>query len=282
MFVADLLAGKTILVTGGGTGLGRSFALRLAELGPGVVICGRRAEVLEATAAEIRAVAKARVAAHVCDVRDAAAVEAMFEAIWREGPLDALINNAAGNFIARTETLSPRAVDAILDVVLHGAFYCSIAAGRRWIAERRPGTLLSIVSTAANSGRAFTAPSAAAKAGVVALMKSLAVEWGPHGIRALSVAPGLFPTKGAWDRLYPPGSSTKPEAADVPLRRTGEHAEIANLIAYLLSDYAGYLNGDCITIDGGRDLLNGGGAGVAGLFDWTPEQWDAFRRQGKS
>jgi len=189
-----------------------------------------------------------------------------------------LIKDAAGNFIARTETLSPRAVDSILNVVLHGAFYCSIAAGRRWIAERGRGTLLSVVSAAANSGRAFTAPSAAAKAGVVALMNSLAVEWGRHGIRALSVTPGLFPTKGAWDRLYPPGALKRPEAADVPLRRTGEHVEIANLVAYLMSDHAGYITGDNFTINGGRNLLNGGGAGVTGLFDWTAEQWDAFKR----
>lgn len=282
MFVDDCLAGKTVLITGGGSGLGRSFALRLAELGASVVICGRRAEVLESTAADIRAVAKARVATHACDVRDPSSVEAMFDAIWRSGPLDGLINNAAGNFIARTEMLSPRAVDAILNVVLHGAFYCSIAAGRRWIAEKRRGTLISIVSAAASTGRAFTAPSAAAKAGVVALMKSLAVEWGPHGIRALSVTPGLFPTQGAWDRLYPPGSSKQPEAAEVPLRRTGEHAEIANLIAYLISDLAGYITGDNIVIDGGRELLNGGGAGVAGLFDWTGEQWETFKREAKA
>jgi NAD(P)-dependent dehydrogenase (short-subunit alcohol dehydrogenase family) len=277
MFVADLLAGKTILITGGGTGLGRSFALRLAELGAGwssadaAPRCWKRRRRKSVPW-------RGRASPHV---RDAASIETMFEAIWREGSLDALINNAAGNFIARTETLSPRAVDSILDIVLHGAFYCSIAVGQRWIAERRPGTLLSIVSAAANSGRAFTAPSASAKAGVIALMRNLAVAWGLHGIRALSVTPGLFPTKGAWDRLYPPGSSRTPKAMDVPSRRTGEHAEIADLIAYLLSDWAGYIDGDCITIDGGRDLLNGGGAGVMGLFDWSPEQWDSFKRQGK-
>ena len=282
MFLPDLLAEKTILVTGGGSGLGRSFALRLAELGASLAICGRRKDVLEATAQEIQVVSRARVSAHVCDIRDPAAVEGMFETIWKEGPLDGLINNAAGNFIARTETLSPRGVDSILNVVLHGTFYATVAAGRRWIAENRPGTVLSIVSSAAEAGRAFTVPSAAAKAGVVAMMKSLAVEWGPHGIRALSVAPGLFPTKGAWDRLYPDGSQKREQAADVPLRRTGEHIEIANLIAYLMSDHAGYITGDTITIDGGRDLLNGGGAGVTGLFDWTPEQWDAFRRQARS
>lgn len=277
MFVSDLLQGKKILVTGGGSGLGKSFAGRMSELGAEVVICGRRAEVLGATAAEITAATGGKVTTHICDVRDAAAVEAMFDDIWRDGPLDGLINNAAGNFIARTETLSARAVDSVLNIVLHGTFYCSIAAGKRWIAEGRPGTVMSIVSAAAHAGRAFTVPSAAAKAGVLAMMKSLAVEWGPHHIRTVSVAPGLFPTKGAWNNLYPEGSKAHAEEMEVPLRRTGDHLEIANLVSYLMSEGAAYINGECITIDGGRDLQNGGGAGVVGLFDWTPERWDEFK-----
>lgn len=277
MFATGLLKGKKILVTGGGSGLGKSFGVRMAELGAEIVICGRRVEVLDATAREMREATGTRVTTHICDVRDAAAVEAMFDAIWQEGPLDGLINNAAGNFIARTETLSSRAIDSVLNIVLHGTFYCTVAAGKRWIAEKRPGTVLSVVSAAANAGRAFTVPSASAKAGVLAMMKSLAVEWGPHGIRTVAVSPGLFPTKGAWANLYPEGSKKTPEEMEVPLRRVGDHTEISNLVAYLMSDMASYINGECITIDGGRDLQNGGGAGVIDLFDWTPERWEAFR-----
>ncbi|HZG30538.1 MAG TPA: SDR family oxidoreductase [Ensifer sp.] len=282
MFAPGLLEGKKILITGGGSGLGKSFGARMAELGAEIAICGRRAEVLEATAAEFRKASGAKVSTHICDVRDAASVEAMFDAIWQDGPLDGLINNAAGNFIARTETLSPRAIDSVLNIVLHGTFYCTVAAGKRWIAEKRPGTVLSIVSAAANAGRAFTVPSASAKAGVLAMMKSLAVEWGPHGIRTAAVSPGLFPTKGAWENLYPEGSKATPEEMEVPLRRVGDHSEISNLVAYLMSDMAAYINGECITIDGGRDLQNGGGAGVIGLFEWTPERWEAFKSGKKS
>jgi len=277
MFQPDLLKGKNILVTGGGSGLGKSFASQLASLGADIVICGRREAVLAETAAEIRAASGVSVDTYTCDVRDAAQVQDMFDRIWAKRPLTGLINNAAGNFIARTETLSPRAIDAVLDIVLHGTFYCTVEAGKRWIADKQPGTVLSIVSAAAYSGRAFTVPSASAKAGVLAIMKSLAVEWGPHGIRTVSVAPGLFPTKGAWENLYPSDSKITPEEMEVPLRRTGDHHEIANLISYLMSDCASYINGECITIDGGRDLQNGGGAGVMGLFDWTAERWEAFK-----
>ncbi|MBD0416717.1 SDR family oxidoreductase [Oryzicola mucosus] len=282
MFEHGLLKGKKILITGGGSGLGKSFGARMAKLGAEIVICGRRAEVLQATAEEFRVASGAKVTTYICDVRDAVSVEAMFDAIWQDGPLDGLINNAAGNFIARTETLSPRAIDSVLNIVLHGTFYCTVAAGKRWIAEKRPGTVLSIVSAAANAGRAFTVPSASAKAGVLAMMKSLAVEWGPHGIRTVAVSPGLFPTKGAWENLYPEGSKARPEEMEVPLRRVGDHVEISNLVSYLMSDQAGYISGECITIDGGRDLQNGGGAGVVGLFDWTPERWDEFKASKKS
>jgi NAD(P)-dependent dehydrogenase (short-subunit alcohol dehydrogenase family) len=276
MFANDVFAGQKILVTGGGTGLGKSFAMCLAKLGAEVVICGRRTEVLAETAGAIAAEG-GRVSFHPCDVRDAAQVESMFDAIWRNGPLTGLINNAAGNFIARTEQLSARAFDSILNIVLHGSAYCTIAAGRRWIEASRKGTILSIVTSAAWQGRAFTVPSAAAKAGVLAMTKSLAVEWGPKGIRMLAVAPGLFPTEGAWERLYPDQSQAEPQEMQVPLRRMGDHDEIANLIAYLMSDYAAYINGECITIDGGRSLQEGGGVGAERLLAWTPEQWDAFK-----
>ena len=201
-----LLTGKKALITGGGTGLGKSIAKRYLELGADVVICGRRTEVLEATAAELRE-ATGGVASFVsCDMRNADAVEAMFDEIWRERPLDILVNNAAANFIARTDKLSPRAIDAVLNIVLHGSFYCTVACGRRWIEAGRGGTVLSVATTPSFTGLAFTAPSAAAKAGIVAMTRSLAVEWGPKGIRLNAVAPGLFPTEGAWERLYPPGS----------------------------------------------------------------------------
>ncbi|WP_346732888.1 SDR family oxidoreductase [Bradyrhizobium sp. 195] len=274
--MVGLLRGQKILITGGGTGLGRSFAGRLAELGAEVVICGRQADVLAKAVEEIQA-SGGQAYFEQCDVRDAEQVERMFDAIWSKGPLTGLINNAAGNFIARTETLSSRALDAVLGIVLHGSAYCTVAAGRRWIEASARGTILSIVTSAAWQGRAFTVPSAAAKAGVLAMMKSLAVEWGPKGIRTLSLAPGLFPTRGAWDRLYPDQSQEAPQEMQVPLRRLGDHTEIANLVAYLMSDYSSYINGECITIDGGRSLQEGGAVGTKKLLEWTPDQWSEFR-----
>ena len=204
MFHNDLLAGKKILVTGGGTGLGKSIGRRYLELGAHLVICGRRLAVLDATADEFRAeLPGARVDTLTCDVRDAEQVEAMMERIWQTGPLDVLVNNAAANFIARTDKLSARAVDAVLNIVLHGSFYCTIAAGRRWIEAGRPGNVISTVSAPVITGQAFTAPSAAAKAGVLAMTRSLAVEWGPKGIRLNCVAPGLFPTAGRLGAALP-------------------------------------------------------------------------------
>ena len=276
MFTPGLLAGKRILVTGGGTGLGRSIGQRYVELGAELVICGRRQAVLEAAAQEMRAATGGRVEIQVCDIRDPAAVDAMMTAIWTGGPLDGLLNNAAGTFIARTERMSARAFDAVLAVTLHGTAYCTMAAGKRWIEAGRGGSILSILSTSVFTGRAFTAPSAIAKAGVLAMTRSLAVEWGPRGIRTAAIAPGMFPTPGAMARLRPPGADAEPVEASVPLRRTGNHAEIANLAAFLMSDQAGYINGDCITIDGGRWLANGAGQNDA-LYDWTDAQWDAFR-----
>jgi NAD(P)-dependent dehydrogenase (short-subunit alcohol dehydrogenase family) len=213
MFQPGLLKAKKILVTGGGTGLGASMGHRFLELGAELVICGRRKDVLEETAARFMKETGGKVTALPCDVRDASAVEAMMDAIWTTGPLDALVNNAAGNFIAQTHKLSPRAIDAILNTVLHGAAYCTVAAGRRWIeAERRarpePKVVLSILTLSALRGAAFRVPSAMAKAGVLAMTRSLAVEWGPKGIRTVAIAPGPFPTEGAWQRLRPKGSNT--------------------------------------------------------------------------
>jgi NAD(P)-dependent dehydrogenase (short-subunit alcohol dehydrogenase family) len=279
MFRTDLLKGKRILITGGGTGLGKSIAKRYLELGAELVICGRRADVLEASAAELRAATGGRIDTVTCDVRDSGQVDSMMARIWERSPLDVLVNNAAANFIARTDKLSPRAIDAVLNIVLHGSFYCTVACGRRWIEANRGGTVLSVATTPSFTGLAFTAPSAAAKAGIVAMTRSLAVEWGPKGIRLNAVAPGLFPTPGAWERLYPPGSQVEPQELSVPLRRSGEHIELANLFAYLASDESAYITGDLIVIDGGRWMQGVGGSSVRGMQTWTDEQWEAIRKR---
>ncbi|SEI52651.1 SDR family oxidoreductase [Pseudomonas sp. NFACC07-1] len=282
MYASNLLAGKKILITGGGTGLGKSIGKRYLELGAELVIAGRRLEVLEQTASEFReAMPGVKVSTVQADVRDAESVEAMMETIWRDGPLDVLLCNAAANFIARTETLSSRAVDAVLDIVLHGSFYCTIAAGKRWIAEGRRGNVISTVSTPTMTGSAFTAPSAAAKAGVLAMTRSLAVEWGPKGIRLNCVAPGLFPTPGAWEQLYPKGSQVEPQDQGVPLRRFGEHQELADLYSYLACDGSGYITGEMIVIDGGRWMQGVGGPTFRAMQDWSEEQWEAMRGKGR-
>jgi NAD(P)-dependent dehydrogenase (short-subunit alcohol dehydrogenase family) len=276
MFSDEVLKGKKILVTGGGTGIGKSLGTRFIELGAEIVICGRREEVLKATVAEWQK-SGAEASYIVCDLRVADKVEAMFDEIWRERPLDGLVNNAAGNFIARTEQLSPRAFDSVINIVLHGSAYCSIAAGRRWIEGKHKGTILSILTSAAWQGRAFMVPSATAKAGVLSMMRSLATEWGPKGIRTVMVSPGIFPTPGASARLYPDPAEYNAQVARVPLRRVGQHSELANLCAYLMSEYASFINGDCITMDGGAALLEGGGGTVQYLQNWSPEQWEEFR-----
>jgi NAD(P)-dependent dehydrogenase (short-subunit alcohol dehydrogenase family) len=279
MFRSDLLQGKRILVTGGGTGLGKSIGRRYLELGAQLIICGRRAEVLSAAADELRSATSGSVATVQCDVRNADSVEAMMEEIWRQGPLDVLVNNAAANFVARTDKLSPRAIDAVLGIVLHGSFYCTVACGRRWIEGQRGGSVISVATTPSFTGLAFTAPSAAAKAGIVAMTRSLAVEWGPKGIRLNAVAPGLFPTEGAWERLYPPGSQVEPQEMGVPLRRVGRHDELANLFAYLAADESAYITGDLIVIDGGRWMQGVGGPSNRAMHDWTEEQWAALRKR---
>ena len=274
MFQPNLLKGKRVLITGGGTGLGKSIGMRMIELGAELMICGRRAQVLESTAKEFESLFPCKVRTHVIDIRSAEAVEALMDAAFAGGPLDVLVNNAAGNFIARTETLSPRAVDSILNVVLHGTAYCTLAAGKRWIAQGVGGVVLNIVVSYAWTGSPYVVPSAMAKAGVLALTRSLAVEWGPKGIRTVASAPGTFPPTGAWDRLVPP-SMTERFASANPVGRVGEHGELADLAAYLVSDRAGYINGDCVTIDGGRWLRD------AGMFsdfsDLSEDEWQAMR-----
>ena len=239
MFQADLLKDRRILITGGGTGLGQSMGRRMLELGASLVICGRREAVLEAAAAEFDADFPGRTEWYGCDIRDAGAIEAMLDAVWAEGPLDTLINNAAGNFLARTETLSPRALDAVLGIVLHGSAYMTLACGKRWIADSHQANVLSIVTTYAWTGSAYVVPSAMAKAGVLAMTRSLAVEWGPKGIRLNAIAPGPFPTKGAWDRLIPNQEIEAAWLERVPLGRVGEHRELADLAVYLISEGAG-------------------------------------------
>jgi NAD(P)-dependent dehydrogenase (short-subunit alcohol dehydrogenase family) len=279
MFRTDLLAGKRALITGGGTGLGKSIGRRYLELGAELYICGRRADVLEATCAELSSATGGKAHAVVCDVRDPDSVDALLTRIWQRGPLDILVNNAAANFIARTDKLSHRAVDAVLGIVLHGSFYCTLGCGRRWIEAARPGVVLSVATTPSFTGSAFTAPSAAAKAGIVAMTRSLAVEWGPKGIRLNAIAPGLFPTPGAWERLYPEGSQAEDQRLSVPLRRYGEHVELANLFAYLAADETSYITGDLVVIDGGRWMQGVGGPNARAMQDWSDAQWDAMRKR---
>ena len=275
MFQGNLLKDERVLITGGGTGLGKSMGRRMLELGAELVICGRRAGVLEATAAEFDKDFPGRTAWHACDIRDAQAIEAMLDAVWAEGALDTLINNAAGNFLARTETLSPRALDAVLAIVLHGSAYMTLACGKRWIAAGRAATVLSIVTTYAWTGSAYVVPSAMAKAGVLAMTRSLAVEWGPKGIRLNAIAPGPFPTEGAWDRLIPNKEIEAAWLRRIPMGRVGEHRELADLAVYLISEGAGYINGEVVTIDGGEWLK---GAGQFSLMErLSDEEWAAMR-----
>jgi NAD(P)-dependent dehydrogenase (short-subunit alcohol dehydrogenase family) len=273
MFEKGLLAAKRILVTGGGSGLGAAMGRRFLELGAELIICGRRLELLEATAAEMRRDTGGKVTAIRCDIRDGAAVDAMMDSVWREAPLDVLVNNAAATFIAQTEHLSFRAADAILAPTLHGAMYATLAAGRRWIDGGHKGVVLSILSTSTITGRAFTVPSAMAKSAVLAMTKSLAVEWGPKNIRTVAIAPGAFPTPGATGQLRPEGRDQGWSARN-PLGRTGEHGELADLASFLICDRAGYINGEMVVQDGGAHLR---GSGAEDLLQWTAEQWENQR-----
>jgi NAD(P)-dependent dehydrogenase (short-subunit alcohol dehydrogenase family) len=273
MFEKGLLAGKRILVTGGGSGLGAAMGRRFVELGAELTICGRRLELLEATAAQIRGDLGGKVTAIRCDIRDGAAVEAMLDAIWRAAPLDVLVNNAAATFIAQTERLSFRAADAILAPTLHGAMYCTLGVGRRWIEAGQKGVVLSILSTSTITGRAFTVPSAMAKSAVLAMTKSLAVEWGPKGIRTVAIAPGAFPTPGASGQLRPEGRDEN-WALKNPLGRVGEHRELGDLASFLISDAAAYINGEMVVQDGGAHLRS---SGAEDLLQWTEAQWDTQR-----
>ncbi|UVI31082.1 SDR family oxidoreductase [Paenibacillus spongiae] len=282
LFAEDLLKGKVVLITGGATGLGRAMGEMFLELGARLAIAGRREKVLR-KASEEMSIGGREVFCKSCDVREPAQVEALVDAVEQHyGRIDVLVNNAAGNFISPTERLSPRAVDAVLNIVLHGTFYMTLEVGKRWIAQGRGGTMLNIVTTYASTGSGYVAPSAAAKAGVLALTRSLAVEWAPHGIRQVAIAPGPFPTEGAWSRLSPTPELTELLINRVPLKRAGNKEEFAHLAAYLISDYAGYINGEVVTIDGG-EWLQGAGQ-FNGLQSVTGQQWDALaemNRKGK-
>lgn len=276
MFRNDLFQGKRILVTGGGTGLGKAMALRLMELGAELHICGRRESVLLEAAEELRKATGGVIHTYACDIRVAQAVDEMVETIWQmHGPLDGLVNNAAGNFIAKTEDLSPRGFDAIANIVLHGSFYVTQAVGKRWIAAKRGGSVVSIVTTWVWTGSAFVVPSAMSKAGIAAMTQSLAVEWGPKGIRLNAIAPGPFPTEGMTKRLAPTEALEKRMIGAIPMRRVGNLPELANLAAFLLADDVGYLTGEVIAIDGGQWLNSAGGFGA--LTDLSADEWQDIR-----
>jgi len=268
---------KTIIITGGGTGLGKSMGKYFLQLGANLVITSRKLDVLQATADELMKETGGQVLAVQCDVRNYADVEKMLAAsVEKFGKVDTLLNNAAGNFISPTERLSSRAFDTIVDIVLRGSYNCTLALGKHWIKEKQTNkTILSIVTTYAWTGSAFVVPSACAKAGVLAMTRSLAVEWAKYGIRTNAIAPGPFPTTGAWDRLVPGEFREKFDLKNkVPLARVGEHQELCNLAAYLISDYSGYINGDVVTIDGGEWLQ---GAGEFNMFNQvSQDQWDAI------
>ena len=258
-FHPEILTGEHIVVTGGGTGLGKAMAKRFATLGARVTICGRREEPLEETVGEIEG--RGGTAEGItCNVRDPEAVEAFFaEAEERQGDVTRLVNNAAANFLAASEELSPNGFDAIMKTNLYGSFYCTQACGRRWLEREDGGVVLSIATTYAETGSAFVLPSAMSKAGIVAMTKSLAAEWGSAGIRLNAVGPGPFPTEGAWERLSPPGMDLEEEMRErIPLRRFGEPEELANLAVFLLSDLSSYMNGAFLTYDGGEVLVAGG------------------------
>ena len=279
----DALKGKTIVVTGGGSGLGKAMTKYFLELGANVAITSRNLEKLENTAKELEAETGGTCLPLQCDVRHYDQVEAMLEAtVAKFGKVDSLLNNAAGNFISPTERLSANAFDTIIDIVLKGSKNCTLAFGKHWIDKKEVDkTILNIVTTYAWTGSAYVVPSATAKAGVLAMTRSLAVEWAKYGIRSNAIAPGPFPTKGAWDRLLPGDLKEKFDLAKkVPLKRVGEHQELANLAAYMLSDFSAYVNGEVITIDGGEWLK---GAGQFNLLEAIPEEmWDQLEAMIKA
>jgi len=278
MFQPDILRNKRILITGGGTGLGKAMAGRFLELGATLYICGRREDVLQKTAAELSA--RGPINTLPCDVRNLEAVESMIDTMWKDAPIDILVNNAAGNFIARSEDLSPRAWDSVIGIVLMGTLHATMACGRRWLAASHPGTVLNISATYAPVGSAYVVPSAVSKAGVEALTRSLAVEWGNRGIRMNAIAPGPIPTHGAFSRVLP-----RPELEVLaldrnPLHRFGTKEELANLAAFLVSDGSSYINGEVIRMDGGEFLQGAGEFSNLGRA-LTEKDWNSLKPRKK-
>lgn len=276
------LEGKTIVITGGGTGLGKAMGIYFLKLGANLVITSRKQDVLQKTADEMEEKTGGKVLALACDVREIEQVEnVLAKSIERFGQVDGLVNNAAGNFISPTERLSANAFSSIIDIVLKGTVNCTLTFGKHWIAAKQQATVLNIVTTYAFTGSAYVVPSACAKGGVLALTRSLAVEWGKYGIRTNAIAPGPFPTKGAWERLLPGDLAKKFDFKNrVPLKRVGEHQELANLAAFLISDFSGYINGEIITIDGG-EWLQGAGQ-MNGLEAIPNEMWDMLEQMTRS
>ncbi len=282
MLKEDSLKDKVVLITGGGTGLGKAMGKYFSELGAKLIITSRKFDVLQKTADEISSSTKNEVFPFACDVSDYKQVEDLLNAsIEKFGKVDVLVNNAAGNFISPTERLSNKAFDIIINIVLKGTYNCILAFGKHWIEKKQNATVLNIVTTYSWTGSAFVVPSAAAKAGVLAITRSLAVEWAKYGIRFNAIAPGLFPTKGAWERLLPGDLQNKFDLKKkVPLQRVGEHQELANLAAYLISDFSSFINGEVVTIDGG-EWLNG--AGQFNILQAIPnEMWDQIEKMVRS
>jgi NAD(P)-dependent dehydrogenase (short-subunit alcohol dehydrogenase family) len=284
MLKENALEGKVILVTGGGTGLGRSMSKYFLELGAKVAICSRKQAVIEASAQELMAETGGEVLGLVCDVREYEQVEAVKQQILAKwGRIDGLVNNAAGNFLAQTEKLSNRAIDIVVDIVLRGSYNMTLCFGKHWIEHQQPATVLSIVTTYAWTGSAFVVPSAMAKAGVLAMTRSLAVEWAKYAIRMNAIAPGPFPTEGAWQRLFPTDAfppHLQEHFADygkVPIKRVGHHQELANLAAYLMSDFSAFVNGEVVTIDGGEWLHGAGEFNHLTVVD--NETWDEIAKK---
>lgn len=269
---------KTVIITGGGTGLGRAMGSYLLELGANLVITSRKKDVLEKTAVELMHEAGGKVMAIACDVRKYEEVENVIkETEDKFGTIHGVLNNAAGNFISPTERLSHRAFDTVVDIVLKGTYNTTLAAGKNWIKKKQPGVFLNIVTTYAWTGSGYVVPSACGKAGVLALTRSLAVEWAKYNIRSNAIAPGPFPTEGAWSRLLPGELVKKFDPAQrIPLKRVGNHQELANLAAYLLSDFSAYITGEVITIDGGEWLRNGGE--FSHLEEIPASMWDQLEK----